>query len=401
MNNESNGSILIVDDEINNLQLLSELLFQNQYKVRAAKTARSALSSIESEMPDLLLLDIKLPDMDGYDVCKRIKSTEKLKDLPILFLSALDNTADIIRGFEVGGVDFITKPFKTEEVLARVKTHIQLKQLRDKYEKQAIELRITNENLEKEIAASKQVEYIRQKNQELKELNATKDKFFSIIAHDLRSPLSGFISLTKMMLENYSDLPKDNAHKLISVMHDTADKLYRLSENLLSWATLQKDTINFIPENCNLSKIVIQNVEIMSNLINQKNITLTTHISNDIIVFADHSMLDSIIRNLISNAIKFTKKNGTIDIYASDAENKIQLSVQDSGIGISANMLDNLFKIDQKTFRKGTDGEASSGLGLILCKEFITKNNGSIWVESEIGKGSIFYITLPKPENSI
>ena len=156
--NEVKGNILIVDDEPENLKLLSLLLIENGYKVRAAKTGKEALSSIQFSLPDLALLDIKLPDLSGFDVCKNIKSDDSTKELPVLFLSALKESNDIVYGFEVGAQDYITKPFNIKEVLARVNTHVQLYLLRKELEAKAIELKIANDKLEKEIAISQQVE---------------------------------------------------------------------------------------------------------------------------------------------------------------------------------------------------------------------------------------------------
>ncbi len=393
---EKDGTILIVDDELNNLQLLSELFSQHNYKVRATRTGKEAMVSIRSSKPDILLLDIKLPDINGFEICSTIKADSELNGFPILFLSALNETKDIVHGFEVGGADFITKPFKEEEVIARTRTHIQVKQLRDKIEQQSENLKLSNRKLEEEIAKSKEVEYIRRKNEELQELNATKDKFFSIIAHDLRSPLSSFLGLIKMIASNITTIPLEEARNMILVLQKSAENTVRLLENLLLWSRLQRNTISFNPEKCNLSTIIEQNLSLVEIPLKQKEITLKNNVFGDRYVYSDTQMLSTVIRNLLSNAIKFTPRGGTVEILAEETGSDIRISIKDSGIGMNQTMINDLFHIDRKTMRLGTERESSTGLGLILCKEFVKKNRGKIQVESTVDRGSCFSFTMPK-----
>lgn len=391
--NEVKGNILIVDDEPENLKLLSLLLIENGYKVRAAKTGKEALSSIQFSLPDLAWLDIKLPDLSGFDVCKNIKSDDSTKELPVLFLSALKESNDIVYGFEVGAQDYITKPFNIKEVLARVNTHVQLYLLRKELEAKAIELKIANDKLEKEIAISQQVELMRQKNNEIAELNAAKDKFFSIIAHDLRGPFVGFLGLTSMFQN--PEISIEEMKHYGELLNKSANNLFKLLENLLTWARMQRGAVEFNPQIYKLSEVVKQNEVVLNDYAAQKKIELTMQIPEQLQVFADIEMLNTILRNLISNGIKFTHIGGKVIVTAIERDAEILISIQDFGIGMNEKILNGLFKIDQKTARPGTEKESSTGLGLLLCKEFVEKHGGKVWAESEEEKGSIFYFTLP------
>lgn len=240
---------------------------------------------------------------------------------------------------------------------------------------------------------------INQKNQELAELNAAKDKFFSIIAHDLRSPFSGFLGLTKMMSENIYSFTREELEEISTNMQKSSSNLYTLLENLLEWSRMQGSNIDFNPEKCLLYNIANENIEIIYANASQKDIKIFNHISKSIEVELDISMINSVFRNLISNAIKFTNPGGEIIIGAKkqfvEDKSYIHVFVKDNGIGIDQDLLSKLFKVDQKVSRIGTAGEQSTGLGLLLCKEFIKKHNGKIWVESEIDHGSVFYFSIP------
>ena len=234
------------------------------------------------------------------------------------------------------------------------------------------------------------------KNEELLKVNAEKDKFFSIIAHDLRSPLSSFLGLTRLMAEELPSMQLTDLQDMAVMMEKSASNLFSLLENLLEWAKVQRGLIPFNPAVVQLHSIVHESLGILIESIKNKGIELNYDIPVDTMVFADTNMLQTVIRNLVSNAAKFTPKGGKIylKVKASD-NNNIEISIQDLGIGMTPAMLNNLFQLNSQTNRKGTEGESSSGLGLLLCKEFIEKLGGKIGVESEEGKGSVFHFTLP------
>jgi PAS domain S-box-containing protein len=235
--------------------------------------------------------------------------------------------------------------------------------------------------------------------EELKELNATKDKFFSIIAHDLRSPFNAFLGMTKMMEEDFPSMTQEEIFQFIQMMGVSANNLYRLLENLLEWSQLQRGVITVNPMKFHLLPVVQKSMELIRELANNKGIEILLLIPPHLEVFADEKMLDATLRNLSSNAVKFTPQGGKITIVAAPSKNNfVAISIMDTGIGIPPDMMDDLFKIDVNTNRSGTEGEPSSGLGLILCKEFVERNGGRLWVNSEDGRGATFNFTLPVDE---
>ncbi len=234
------------------------------------------------------------------------------------------------------------------------------------------------------------------KNNELQKLNREKDKFFSIIAHDLRGPFNGFLGLTQIMAEESSNLPRNEIQEMAVNMRKSAKNLFRLLGNLLHWAGMQQGIIPFNKERIILFPLIAESVEMLIESANHKKIEIGTVVPQHFEVFADGNMLQTVIRNLVSNAIKFTPKGGKVSIVAKPTvDNQIEISIRDSGIGMNRKMIDDLFRLDIKTNREGTDGEPSTGLGLLLCKEFVEKHGGRLWVESEEKKGSTFYFTFP------
>jgi PAS domain S-box-containing protein len=240
---------------------------------------------------------------------------------------------------------------------------------------------------------------ILEKNKQMIELNAEKDKFFSILAHDLRGPFHSFLGLTTLVAE---DLPKLKMEQLINIsisMKNSATNLFRLLENLLNWAKIRQGLIPFNPKFISLYQIVIDNIEIVKEPAKKKGVVIKNICPKEIMVFADSNMLQTVIRNLISNALKFTSKGGKIDISAIQLNGlDVEVSIQDSGIGMCPEMVKDLFRIGIKTSREGTEGELSTGLGLILCNEFIKKHGGNIFAESIEDEGSMFRFTLPGKE---
>ncbi len=237
---------------------------------------------------------------------------------------------------------------------------------------------------------------IKKSNRELIRLNAEKDKFFSIIAHDLRSPFSSFMELTRFMSEELSVLTMAELKKMTLAMKNSTSKLYGLLENLLEWAKLRQDLLPFNPKIVQLHPLVNESLEAITESAANKEIGITNTIPGNTALLADQGMLQSVIRNLVTNAVKFTPKGGKITLSAKTCTDKsVEISVKDTGIGMNPDMVKNLFRLDKQPKRVGTEGEPSSGLGLILCKEFIEKHGGKLWVESAVGIGSTFSFTIP------
>ncbi len=248
----------------------------------------------------------------------------------------------------------------------------------------------------RDITYSKQrEEEINVKNAELLKLNAEKDKFFSIIAHDLRGPFGAIHSLTSVIAQNLSGMTLDELQKAMNLMYNSATNLNLLIGNLLEWSLLKRGITTFNPETFLLLPKIIENIALASEAASKKEITIDYDISEHLTVSADPNMFGGIMRNLVSNAFKFTPAGGNIQISAQSVPgNQVRVSVKDSGIGISKAMIGNMFRLGANTSRKGTAGELSTGLGLILCKDFIEKHGGVLEIESEEGIGTTFYFTL-------
>jgi signal transduction histidine kinase len=375
-NNQQNTLILIVDDIQQNLQVLGNMLRKKGYNLAFAQNGTGALDFVKKKQPSLILLDITMPDMSGFEVCKRLKQDSALSEIPVIFLTAKVEKEDVIEGLELGAVDYVTKPFNTRELVRRVETHLELKAARD-------------------IILS-QKEELKQNVAELKHLNATKDKFFSIISHDLKELFNALMGLSGLLAENRVDA--NRRENFIKLIQQTSEQGYDLLKNLLEWAKLQTGEMAFEPAKFNLKDIIAEYVELSKMLAKAKNINIIFSISDSVetsSVFVDKNMLDTVLRNLLSNAIKFTPTNGTVEIYSQKKNNLVEISISDTGIGIKPQNIDKRFRIDGGYMSIGTSGEKCTGLSLMLCKEFIEKNGGSLWVESEEGKGSRFYISFP------
>ncbi|MGQ7869771.1 tetratricopeptide repeat-containing sensor histidine kinase [Sunxiuqinia sp. sy24] len=230
---------------------------------------------------------------------------------------------------------------------------------------------------------------------ELRKANADKDKFFTIIAHDLKSPFNGFLGTTDLLVSNFDELPTGTIKKFLHAMKDSTSNLYALLESLLQWAQVQTATMQYRFEKVDVHQIAMSVTDLLETNANQKNITLTRKIQEDTLAYADEKSVASILRNLVSNAIKYTNPEGTVLVETIRNEHNIEISVTDNGIGMSKKTSDKLFDISQMVSQQGTENEQGTGLGLILTKEFVEKNKGRIWLKSEPGKGTKFTFTLP------
>ncbi len=239
----------------------------------------------------------------------------------------------------------------------------------------------------------KRIQYL--KNVELKNANATKDKFFSIIAHDLKTPFSSIIFFISLMKTNYEKLSNEKIYTLINELSKTVKNTYLFLENLLNWAKMQTDSIKYNPQNLNVANVINEVFSTLRSRANQKKISLINKVDFNIFVYADPFMLEAVIRNLVNNALKFTYPNGKITVFAKQKDDNIVISVKDTGVGMSEDTLSKLFKLETTFSTYGTENEKGTGLGLIICKEFVEKNKGKISVKSKPGEGSTFFIELP------
>ncbi|MBD3305935.1 response regulator [candidate division KSB3 bacterium] len=512
------ADILVVDDTLDSLRLLTRMLTEQGYNVRPLSDGKKAVTVAKMKRPDLILLDILMPGIDGYTICEHLKADDYTRDIPVIFMSALHETFNKVRAFSTGGIDYITKPFQVEEVLARIKTHLALRDMQKRLETQNVQLEqeiVERKRAEEQIRQQKQllentleslpypfyvidvhdysvkiansealklirnlsppyppcyafahqrgepcqggespcpletvkrthkpvvvehmhtntqgeaqhvevygfpifdeagnvaqmIEYTldvtdrKQREQELEELNqqlqaanASKDRFFSMIAHDLRSPFTSLLGLSEIAI-HYDDSSKEELREIMKLIKSSAELVYARLENLLTWSRLQLDMMDYTPAHLSLHELVEPLIQHATANATHKQITLHNTLSEDMIVYADTKMLSMVIRNLLSNAIKFTKPGGCVEVLARENRHDVELSIADTGIGISAEDLPKLFRVDSRLKTPGTSGEHGTGLGLLLCHDLLKKNNGSIEVESVVGEGTTVRCRLPK-----
>ena len=367
-NNQYQSTVMVVDDNPTNLSLLLHYLNSSGYRTLIAQDGVGAIEQAEYALPDIILLDIMMPGIDGIETCKRLKKNPITSEIPVIFITALSDINDKIRGLKAGAVDYITKPFKQEEVLLRVNTHLTI-------QKQKKELSLLN--------------------QKLMESNATKDKFFSIIAHDMRGTFTPLLGYANLLVKTSQLEKNEKLYKYSIRLSKTLDYSYQLLQNLLDWSRIQRGLIEFKPEQFDMFKLVENNIQLHSENARLKQIELLHSIQPNTLIVADKNMIDTVLRNLMNNAIKFTYSGGDVSISSQIEPNQLIITVKDTGIGIPSNIQSQLFRIENKSRGTGTSGEQGTGLGLILCKELIEKHHGKLWLESIENKGTQFHFSLP------
>lgn len=367
--NPSEYKILIVDDVMSNVLLLKVLLTNEKFAIATASNGRQALEQVEKENPDLVLLDVMMPDMSGFEVAQHLKSNPQTAEIPIIFLTALNSTADIVKGFQVGANDFISKPFNKEELIIRVTHQISL------------------------VAAKR---LILSKTEELQRTIAGRDKLYSVIAHDLRSPMGSIKMVLNMLILN---LPFEKIgaemYELLTMANQTTEDVFSLLDNLLKWTKSQIGKLNVVYQDVDLVEVTDGVIEIFSIVASLKKIRIREMKPERMMVNADIDMLKTVVRNLLSNAIKFSKENSEILVKMEEVNGMAVVSVQDHGCGISEEGQKKLLHADTHFSTFGTNNEEGSGLGLLLCKDFVVKNGGKLWFTSKEGEGSIFSFSIP------
>jgi signal transduction histidine kinase len=237
---------------------------------------------------------------------------------------------------------------------------------------------------------------IKHKNKLLEEANATRDKFFSIIAHDLKNPFSGLLGFSELMVRNVEVKDRQTLKVYATTLYKAINVAYQLVENLFDWSRAQRNAIQVVREDLSLRELAIYPISLLTETANEKKISLINHIPNDLIIHSDRNLLTTILRNLLSNAIKFTEDNGKVEVNARLKDQGVLISVKDNGTGIESGNIHKIFSRQNGFYSKGTRSEPGTGLGLILCQEFVERLDGKIWVESELGKGSTFSFFLPE-----
>ena len=366
--NRSDYKILIVDDVMSNVLLLKILLTNEKFQVCTANCGNACIEQARKEHPDLILLDVMMPDINGFDTAVIMKKDDELKDIPIIFLTALNTPQDLVKGFQVGASDFLTKPFNKEELIMRVMQQISL-------------------------VAAKRI--IQKQNKELKATLNNRDKMYSVIAHDLRSPMASIRMVLNLVVQSTSaDTVGPELYTLLDQANRESEEVHDLLDNLLKWTKSQTGRLNVVLQDLDLNDIIPGVVEIFEMIAQTKHSTLDLQKTEDPLkVHADNDMLKTVLRNFMSNAIKFSPENSTIQILMANEGDFARVSVKDQGVGIAADRLDTIFHKGETTY--GTGGEEGSGLGLQLCQDFARKNGGDCYVESVEGQGSTFSFTVP------
>jgi two-component system sensor histidine kinase/response regulator len=380
MNNsslENKGDILIVDDIPENLQILFTMLSEQGYDVRRVLSGKQGLKAAKYDPPDLILLDIKMPEMDGYEVCKKLKESEETKDIPIIFLSALNDTFDKVRAFEVGGSDYITKPFQLPEVLIRVKNQLELFNAKNQ---------------------------LQEKNNQLQSLNKELESFSYSVAHDLNNPLTNILGFTDILKDKYKNVLDEKGLHFIDIMHQSGLQMRDIIENLLRLS--QVKYLEMELKEVNLSKLIESSFEnLQKNQKNQKNRLFALNMTSDIMGKGDINLLRLAIENICSNAWKYTQYKDIAQIEfgvinpAQQNQNLLEKSnnlpvyfLKDNGIGFAMEEANKLFipfnRLHNKHEFEGT------GIGLSIVYRIIDRHNGNIWCEANTNEGATFYFTL-------
>lgn len=371
-----NYAVLIVDDTHQNVQVLSQMLRDAGYKVFAAFNGEDALKLMFKRKPDLVLLDVMMPGMNGFEVCQKIKSDPEIAHLPVIFLSALNDIEAKIKAFEAGGVDYVTKPFQQQEVLARISLHLRLHDL--------------------ELERERNIAELREKQLHLERLNKEKDDVLAIISHDMRNPLGGIIGVSNLLRTEAVTDPEE-VEEMLMLIESSAERLLGLVNDLLDIAVIEANIVRLERSPVEITGLVHDIVHLHSPAAKNKGVNLVTNFPNEkIIVNLDASKIGQVVGNLLSNAIKFTPKEGTVSIGAKSVdEDTILIEVEDSGIGIPPEMMPRLFEKMGGHQRPGTDGEKGTGLGMPLVKRYVEVHNGTLDVSSKEGIGTRFVISLP------
>ena len=367
--NPSEYKILIVDDVMSNVLLLKVLLTNEKFAIATASNGRQALEQVEKENPDLVLLDVMMPDMSGFEVAQHLKSNPNTADIPIIFLTALNSTADIVKGFQVGANDFISKPFNKEELIIRVTHQISL------------------------VAAKR---LILSKTEELQRTIAGRDKLYSVIAHDLRSPMGSIKMVLNMLILN---LPSEKIgaemYELLTMANQTTEDVFSLLDNLLKWTKSQIGNLNVVYQDIDAVEVMDSVIDVFNMIAGLKKITIREEKTEKLPVSADIDMLKTVIRNLLSNAIKFSNENSEVVVKMEEQGDMAVISVKDNGCGIDEEGQKKLLHTDTHFSTFETNNEEGSGLGLLLCQDFVVKNGGKLWFTSKKGEGSTFYFSVP------
>lgn len=370
-NNAYRADIMIVDDTPDNLQVLFTMLHEHGYEVRRVLNGQQAMNAIATDPPELILLDIMMPELNGYEVCIRLKSQENTCHIPIIFLSALDEVVDKVKGFEVGGADYITKPFHLQEVIARVENQLTIIRQR----RQLLE---QNENLQK-------------LNQELSRSNTELEEFAHVVSHELLQPLTSIKALSQLLSFKYGKDFNEEIQQFLNQIVGATDRMHQLTRRLLAYAQVGSQKLHLCATDCHA---------LMADLLADLRVNIQENDTQIVIpdklpvVMADQLQLRELFQNLITNALKYHRDVPLlIEMRASPLPSYWLFSITDNGMGIAPEHIEKIFTIFTRT--PSVQELPGSGIGLSICQKIVERHGGKIWLESKLGEGTTFYFTFP------
>jgi len=352
--------ILIVDDEPANIFLL-ELMLEDKYELIKADNGKDAVELVEKELPDLLLLDIMMPKMDGLEVCKILSENNKTRDIPIILVSAKIQDEDVEKGLDLGAGDYIKKPISEIDVKARVRTALRIKHRED----------------------------------ELKRLNKLKNDFLHIVSHDLLSPFTNILNSSSLLMNrDFSNPLNEIQRELIDIINKASQKQLKYVKDILTLALQESDTFNLNIEECPIKELIDEIIKLHKFTADGKDISLINNVPEDSVVSFDVNKVSQVITNLMSNSIKFTPRGGRIEVFTKEEDSKFILSIKDSGIGMTELKIKELLGDGKVYSTSGTEEEMGTGLGIRICRKILDAHKGALLISSKEGEGSNFSIVF-------
>jgi signal transduction histidine kinase len=417
--------ILIVEDSPTQAKLLRNILEENGYIVDSASNGVKAMETIQRNRPHLIITDIVMPEMDGFTLCKELKSDPDLKTIPVMLLTSLSDPEDVIKGLQAGADGFLTKPYEDTFLISRIKHIFANQELRrnrtlnreieivfagKKYfinsdKTQIIDLLLSTyenavqKNLELHKAHNDLLDIhrtIEQKNTELEKLNQQKNHFLSIAAHDLRNPLTTIYTVADLIAEELKEKTSAETKDFLEMIKQSSRFMRGLIEELLDVSVIDSGEPSLHLEPVDIIELIRNNVKLNRVIAGRKQITVKFNCSDDLpMLQLDRKKIEQVLNNLISNAIKYSYPKSKVEINLKRENGSIVISVHDEGQGIPTTEMNKLFTPFSRTSVKATSGESSTGLGLVIVRKIIETHRGRVWAESQVKKGSVFYVSLP------
>jgi len=422
-----NVRILIIEDSLTQALRLQDSLEKHNFETQIANNGKAGLDLLKQKPYTLVISDIIMPEMDGYEVCRQIKSNETLKSIPVILLTSLSDPHDVIEALECGADNFVTKPYNEKFLISRIQNILINRQLRlDGMSEMGIEIVfagkkhfITSSRMqivdllfstyENAIQKNSELEQVNrelvmtqreleQKNIELAQLNEQKNYFLGMAAHDLRNPMGAIFNTSELLIEEDLGPLNDEQKDMISAVKNASEFMLNLVNDFLDIAHIESGKLTLKKENTDLFSLLKNNVKFNHNFAIKKQISLDflyTDIESLPIISLDSAKIQQVMNNLISNAIKYTHSGGSVQVVLEKKNDNIHIAVRDTGQGIPEDEIQNLFAPFQRTSVQSTAGEKSTGLGLAIAKKIVNAHDGEIWVKSMVGKGTTFHISLP------